>query len=199
MENTVITASSDDRELGHAPDLQPPRSSSYRRRRILLTAVAVAMASVLKLWLIAGDECTVRAAKHDQTRFAEMAGHLMDGEWLGPYNEMTLIREPGYPLWMLFVSQLGIPLRLGTECLYLTCSAAFAVAIAISGRWNRVTLGLIVFGFLAFWPNMTFSNVEVRAETLFTPMLLLIGAGMTASTAVEAQASQLFGGTCLAV
>jgi len=147
------------------------RGSKPALPRVLLLG-AIVLLSAAKLWLVAEDEIAARAAPHDQTRFAGMASHLIRGDWLGPYDHMTLIREPGYPLWIWLVNSLGVPLRLGTEILALAASAFFAIALRLGLGTPRL-LAAAVFAFLAFLPHATYWNSEVRAETLYSPLLLL--------------------------
>jgi hypothetical protein len=62
--------------------------------------------------LVAGDEFVARANPLDQLRTLEIARELTHGQWLGAYDHLTLIREPGYPAWVALVHQAGPSLRL---------------------------------------------------------------------------------------
>ena len=47
---------------------------------------------------------------HDTQIFINQAIYLLDGEWLGPYSEYTLMKGPVTALWIASMNLLGIPL-----------------------------------------------------------------------------------------
>jgi hypothetical protein len=133
---------------------------------------------LFRLWLGASDEIEARHQPHDGLRYAEMADHLIAGRWLGPYDEMTLIREPGFPLWIRFVHATGMPLKLATDVFFILAALALSIALARAGlsRWAA----LIVFAGILFQPGSFYWNAQLAAETLYAPILLLSLAGFIA-------------------
>ncbi len=77
----------------------------------------------------------------DDLLYARSAAAMAEGNWLGPYDEFTLVKSPGFPLFLAGCKVLGVPFRWAREVLWL--AAAFAVALALPrmnvGRWT--TLG----------------------------------------------------------
>ena len=72
---------------------------AVHRQRLWL-AIALAL-TVLKLWLTRGQGVfALGSAGHDDRLFIELAQHLIRGEWLGPYNELTLAKGPFYSLFI---------------------------------------------------------------------------------------------------
>ena len=87
-------------------------------------------------------------AAHDDGWFVHKAISIASGQWFGPtYNNYTLMKGPGYPLFLVLVSATGIPVgmaeaaflafSLGLLCLnlarltgaYRSCAAIFVVAL----------------------------------------------------------------------
>ncbi len=57
---------------------------------------------------------------HDDLLFIRLAQNLAQGQWLGPYDNLTLSKGPFYPLWIAVRIQVG-------------CAAAFVAAFAVCG------------------------------------------------------------------
>lgn len=93
--------------------------------RILLGWMIILI--VLRLWLVEVYELMATWTPHDDYLFIRLAKHLLSGEWLGPYNHFTLIKGPGYPLFIAASHLAGIPLLLSQQLLY-----SFACVLAIS-------------------------------------------------------------------
>jgi hypothetical protein len=68
-------------------------------------------------------------APNDDGLFTRLAGHLIDGDWLGPYNELTLAKGPGYPLFMAAAYQLHLPLKLAEHGLHLVACGVMGLAV----------------------------------------------------------------------
>lgn len=141
---------------------------------ILIFALAA-----IRLWLTAAR--TVEAigwAAYDDVWLLERARSIMDGQWLGDYSHLTLIKGAGYPLWIAFVSALGIPLLFAQQALYVLASLAVcrSVAPALPSSVARVFL----FGVLLFNP-MSFSDeiaTRVTREGFYPALTLLLFAGV---------------------
>jgi hypothetical protein len=91
-----------------------------------LVVVAVTLVSSLlrvrsPMWLV--------DAPNDDGLFTRLAGHLIDGEWLGPYNELTLAKGPGYPLFIAAAYQLHVPLKLAEHAVHLLACAVMGLAV----------------------------------------------------------------------
>lgn len=77
----------------------------------------------------------------DDLLYARSAAAMAEGDWLGPYDEFTLVKSPGFPAFLAACNVLGIPSRWARELLWV--AAIFAIALALLrmnvGRWT--TLG----------------------------------------------------------
>lgn len=145
--------------------------------------IVIVVASVTKLWLTACRTLdAIGWADYDDHWFLRRAISILDGRWLGPYNSMTLIKGAAYPLWIAFVSRLGIPLLLAQQLLYAFACLAVSLALAPSIRSSvsRVVLFVVVL----FNP-MTFSDdiaSRVAREGFYPALGLLIFAGVAGAT-----------------
>jgi hypothetical protein len=89
-------------------------------------------------------------AVHDDFLFTRLARHLVDLQWLGPFDNLTLAKGMGYPAFIALAHLLGIPLKLAEHLLCLGGAGIMAWTIQrLSG--NRL-LALFLFGVLAFSP-----------------------------------------------
>jgi hypothetical protein len=89
---------------------------------------------------------------HDDTLMIEIAGNIINGDWLGAYTDKTLIKGVSYPLFLAFCSYLGIPYLLGVGILYLLSIWIFIYAFKhiIKNRTQK----FIIYVFLLFSPTM---------------------------------------------
>jgi hypothetical protein len=51
-------------------------------------------------------------AGHDDGYFIKAAMHLASGRWFGPYDQITLIKGPGYPMFLAAASYTGLPVTI---------------------------------------------------------------------------------------
>jgi len=125
------------------------------------------MTSVQRLWIMNGP--------HDDLLFLNAAESLKHFKWLGPYNETTLIKGPGYPLFVAVVSVLHIPLLLAQQVYYAATCLVFVVAIRPKLR-SPWLLGLI-YAFLLMNPVMvSVGNWMVLREGIYPGQCVLVAA-----------------------
>lgn len=137
--------------------------------------------TALKLWLTRGQGVyALGYAGHDDQLFIKLAEHLVRGEWLGPYNELTLAKGPGYSIFIAVTFALGLPLFLAQHLLYAGACWAFVQALrpAITAAGWRCAIYLLLL-----WNPMTFdapSMGRVLRQQIYGPLALLILAGLVA-------------------
>src|SRR5215813_118144 len=94
------------------PPVEPAAAPWPRARALLVTCAAFGALTALKLWFTAAQLMgAVVPAGYDDGLYLTLAHHLIHGEWLGPYNIVTLLKPPGYPLWIAANSFIGLPLH----------------------------------------------------------------------------------------
>ncbi len=102
--------------------------------------IFIALSLVLvgfKLWLVTAHYLMATTTPHDDLLFVSQAHEILGGNWLGPYNQLTLIKGPFYPLFIALSYYLNIPLLLSQQLLYLfACSlAVLAISPLIKQKW----------------------------------------------------------------
>ena len=135
--------------------------------------------TVFKLWLTNGQTIfAIGPAMHDDGLFIKLAGHLIKGEWLGPYDQFTLAKGPMFSLFIAAVFWLGVPLILAQQLLYAAASATVTRALA---PWLRPGAPQFAVYTLLLWNPMSFDagNLgRIMRQNLYTPLALLVIAGL---------------------
>jgi hypothetical protein len=57
-------------------------------------------------------------ASYDDALFVRSAVQLSAGHWLGPYDQLTLVKGPMYPMFISLCHTIGLPLKLGEHLVY---------------------------------------------------------------------------------
>jgi len=116
--------------------------SSSDRLPILVGLLALCC----KLWLVQAHPLMATDTPHDDLLFVTQAHNLLNGSWLGEYNQLTLIKGQFYPIFIALGYYLGIPLLLFQQLLYALASfvAVWAVAPAVKKRWLLLLFFLVL-------------------------------------------------------
>jgi len=86
--------------------------------------------TLIKLWLVSAQTITALSfARCDDGLFVKLAQHIASGEWLGPYDNLTLAKLPFYSFWIASMSWLGIPLSYSQQLLYVFSCLIFVIAM----------------------------------------------------------------------
>jgi hypothetical protein len=119
------------------------------RTRTLL-AVGYVGITFMSLWLRSVVPVFVIATSHDDFLFVKLAYYLGAGRWLGAFDNLTLAKGMGYPIFILTSFLAGVPLKLAEHAAYLAAAgiAAWLVQRLTTYRWLAFTL----FALLAFNP-----------------------------------------------
>ena len=88
--------------------------------------------------------------RHDTLIFINQAIDLLEGEWLGPYSEYTLMKGPATSIWIALMNFLGIPLLMSAQLLYLGASLLLLLAFRRLTSSNGYVL--FVFALVHFNP-----------------------------------------------
>lgn len=119
------------------------------------------------------------AAVHDDAWFINNAQSIMQGEWLGHFNQMTLIKGLGYSYFLIVNNFLGTPITLTLALLYVIACYYLVYVLRESGLPKLAALFL--FSFLIFQPAL-FPTRIIRDNIYFSLFLIsfsgLIYAGL---------------------
>ncbi|HJR53004.1 MAG TPA: hypothetical protein VJ982_04740 [Gemmatimonadota bacterium] len=136
-------------------------------------------ASVLSVRLRQHVPITPYGGRVDDLLFIRGATFLARGQWLGPFDELTLAKGPGYPLFIELMYRHNLALKVGEQLTYLFAVAALACCAWIVSR--RKAAALVVFVVLALDPvNFSAYNSQIIRDgwyaslsTLFVATLFL--------------------------
>ena len=112
--------------------------------------ICVVLSILFRLWLLGAYELYIHPSEHDGGLFISLAHHILNGEWLGPYDHRTLIKGPIYPLFIAASYLLRIPLLFSQHLLY--CLACLVFAYVVGGRLKNRVQQFFVFVLLLFNP-----------------------------------------------
>lgn len=117
---------------------------STGRRRAVIAAV-VFVTTLVSMWLRArGYPWLIADMVYDDAYFARSAGQLVEGNWLGPYDMLTLSKGPTYPLFIAAAYQLHLPLKMAEHGLHLIAAGMLAWAVWRVTRVRVVALAAYV-------------------------------------------------------
>ncbi len=140
---------------------------------------AAAALTAAKLWLTSSQTIyAIGPAIHDDRLFVELAARVINGEWLGPYNQFTLAKGPLFPLFIAGTFWLGLPLLLAQQIFYAGACAAVTRALS---PWVRPGPAQFSLYILLLWNPMSFDagNLgRLMRQNLYTPLALLVITGL---------------------
>lgn len=141
----------------------------------------------ISLWLRAGfPVLAIGPGEFDDMLFVRLAASLRDGEWLGPYRNVTLAKGAAFSAFIALVEPTGIRLKLAEHAVYLASAWYFAAALSrLLPTKNSV---VILFAVLAFNPVVWAAEVGGRVvrEGLYSSLsLLLLGGAFRLFLAVD--------------
>lgn len=142
---------------------------------------AALLMTAFKLWLTRSQPVyAIGPAAHDERLFLQLAEYLVRGEWLGPYNQMTLAKGSFYSLFVAVIFWIGLPLFFAQQVFYAAACAAFSRACSPAIR--SAGLRFFIYAFL-LWNPMTYEAPtmgRVMRQHIYTPLGMLIFAGFIA-------------------
>jgi hypothetical protein len=100
---------------------------------------------LIKLWLVRAHMVMVTLTPHDDLLFINHADSLLSGNWLGQFNQMTLIKEPFYPMFIALSNLLSLPLLLAEHLLYVVACWIFVWAVGPLVRQRIMLLAAFLF------------------------------------------------------
>ncbi len=117
-----------------------------------------------KLWLVSDQRIVALYLPYDDLLFVKLAESISLGHWLGDYDHLTLVKVPGYPMWIALMKYLGIPILFSQHLIYLI-SLVLICIILISAGVSRIALFLGIM-ILLFSPE-SFSNDQLRLSRMY--------------------------------
>jgi hypothetical protein len=113
----------------------------------------------------------IPGAPHDDSLFYRLGLNISQGEWLGAYQNTTLIKGVGFPLFLTISFLTKIPVRI-LEAL-LVCAASLYFVMLFKERLSKNTL-IFLFAIVIFYP-FQYGAVDYRLlRDMIYPQLLLL-------------------------
>jgi Ca2+/Na+ antiporter len=135
--------------------------------------------TAFKLWLTRGQAVyAIGNAALDDRLFLQLAESIVQGDWLGVYSQATLAKGPFYPMFVVGLFWIGLPLGLGVQLAYAGACAAFTRACGPAIRSGAVRLAMYA---LLLWNPMSFEAPtmgRIIRQQIYTPLGLAVFAGL---------------------
>ena len=144
----------------------------------LKLSLYLSILSVTKLFLTYSQKLTAFGnAFHDDRLFLNLATNLVNGTWLGTYNSLTLAKGPMYPMWIATISEVGIPLLLAQQLLYICAGLVLILALRRLVTNNLVLT--LIYSLYLFNPITSGGCVtRVIREGIYPALTILVVACM---------------------
>ncbi len=113
-------------------------------------------------------------AVHDDALFWHNAYQIVSGKWLGGYNQMTLAKGSGFPLFLAANAVLGTPVTLLIALVYLF--ACGLIANTLRGLGLNRYLELVLFVVVLFHPALF--PLRIIRDNIYPALSLIIISGV---------------------
>src|SRR3954471_132435 len=80
----------------------PARILYFKAPRALVHSYIVGL-SLIYVLVYVHTPLSIPFSPHDDMLFVKLGGYLAEGKWLGPYDQFTLMKGPGYPAFLAIV------------------------------------------------------------------------------------------------
>lgn len=110
--------------------------------------------SVLKIWLVSSQEIVAVPSITDDFLFVRHAYFLTHGQWLGYYDNFTLVKYPFYGFFIAFNYYSGIPLLISQQILYLLSGI---YGLSLLNRFNKNIYFMSLFFLIYAFNPVTYS------------------------------------------
>ena len=123
----------------------------------------LALISLAYVFVVAHTPMSILAeGVHDDAFFMGRGRNLVEGEWMGPFSQFTLMKGPGYPLFLAAGNLLGLPVSLA-HALFRIAAALVFVIVAQRLTRSQVPSGLLFA--LLVWTPASLMLTRVLRET----------------------------------
>ena len=109
---------------------------------------------------------------HDDGLFISLGRYISEGRWLGPFNQFTLMKGPGYPLFLAIGNWLGIPVTF-SHSLFHCFAVTFFVFVAYT--FMRSFLLSATLYVLLLWHPVLITRLlqRILREQIYSGILLV--------------------------
>lgn len=141
-------------------------------RPVLVRPAPYVALVLVKLWLVGGQRLTAYGSLTiDDQWFVARGAAIRDGEWLGRFDTYTLIKQPGYPMFVALADLLQVPLLLAQHLAY---AGAVAVLVGVLAPVLPGRRRLVAFALLLLDPVTMNTSVSARVDRSLVYCALLV-------------------------
>lgn len=108
---------------------------------------------------------------YDDNLFVRLGQYLAEGHWLGPFNQFTLMKGPGYPLFLAASYWSGLPVTF-TEGLFF-CLALGTCSIVVLKVTKSRMVALALFLGVLLHPKM-FETARILRDVIYVSQSVLV-------------------------
>ena len=112
--------------------------------------LAALFVTAISCWARLEVPVPVGLSTYDDILFLRGATSIASGDWLGPFDQVTLAKGAAYPAFIAAMHVLGIPVKIGEQATYALACATVAASLAVVTR--RVALATAAYVVLALNP-----------------------------------------------
>lgn len=147
-------------------------------RKAMIVCVALLIALKLGLCSFQMMLASPNLSPIDDSLMVRAASSIVAGEWLGPYDCLTLGKHMGFAIWLALLNKLGINFLLGGQILFAAACVVALFALKPLFRTNlaRLFLFACVLYTPASWAEHT---LRVYRDNIYPALVLM---GLTALT-----------------
>lgn len=146
------------------------KAETLLRSRTIGIALVILAALVHCLVAVHTPYSLLADASGDDGLFIKQARLILSGDYLGPYTWATLIKGPGYALFLALTYLSGLPVSFTQAAFFLVAAGAFAWVVARLFRANL--LGVCLFILLALHPALPVDRF--LREAIYPGQVLLV-------------------------
>ncbi|NET07057.1 MAG: hypothetical protein F6K16_20625, partial [Symploca sp. SIO2B6] len=128
--------------------------------------------AIIKLWLTSHLPIIAIWAGHDHLKYVQMAFEISDFSPPFPYNQYTLMREPGYPFFIRLSYILGLSLRFSQELIYI--SSGFLLAWSFYKYYCNKIVVILFLTLYIFVPASFYLNRLTLRHAIYLPLTTFI-------------------------
>jgi len=143
----------------------------------LVFHICIAVFSLLYIFVAANTPIAVLAtAGFDDGLYMRLGRSIAQGHWLGRYDQYTLVKGPGYPLFLALANWLGLSVTVAQALFHCAAVAFFAT---ICRRFMGSYLLATVLVLLLLWEPVTYTTQLLRVlrdEVYSDQILIVLGA-----------------------
>ena len=159
--------------LAHlTPPQNAPCSGHSEPRYRLWVFLAVFLALPVYLAAVSSFPATILMGQDfDDALFIRLGHNIANGNWLGTYNELTLVKAPMFPVFLAAFSLTGIPFNIAQHCLFFL-GCVYLANTASHGCNSRV-VGPLLFVAVVTCPSY-YTITRVIRDPLYTTLTLFL-------------------------